>query len=130
MMACVKSSSAFGYCADFDVSFAARVIHVGALELQVDCQGVIVDGALRLSGCRKKIGARQVILGPARLHLDGLVEIGLRLLAVARGQIIAPARAPRLRVGGVGLDCFAIGGNGVVALSRLVRFLAALQGRL
>ena len=89
-----------------------------------------MDGALRLSGCRKKIGAREVVLGSARLRLDGLVEIGLRLLAVARGQVIAAARAPRLRVGGVRLHCFAIGGNGLVALSRLVRFLAALQGGL
>ena len=78
----------------------------------------------------KKLAARQVVLRAARLRLHRLVEIGLRLLAVARGLVIAAARPPRLHVGPVRLDCLGIGGDRLVALPRIVRLLAALQCRL
>src|ERR1039457_5182532 len=110
-------------------AWRARGIHFGAFQIQVDRQAVIVDGALGFSDCRKKLAASQVVLRAARLCLDRLVEIGLRLLAVVRGLVIAPARPPRLHVGRVRLDCLGIGRNRLVALPRIVRFLAALQGR-
>src|ERR1022692_3134096 len=77
----------------------------------------------------KKTAARQVVLPAARLRLDGLVEIGLRLLPVAGGLVIAAARPPRRRVGAIRLDCLGIGGDRLGAPPRGVGLAATLERR-
>ena len=85
-----------------------------------------MDGALGLIGGGEELAAGDVRFGVGGLELDGLVEIGRGLVAVARGQVVLAARAPCRRVGGVRLDGLRVRGNGFVAPARFVGAKPAL----
>jgi hypothetical protein len=125
-MAWVKSSMAFAY-SEGQVGVAAR---------GVDSRCVRASGRWRCevlrwrapAGWRRRRtpAACGVRFGVAGLTLDGLIEIGRGLVAVAGCQVVLAARAPCRGVGGVGLDRFRVRGDGLIAPARLVGAKPAL----